>query len=53
MLLLGQRVKGVLIANHIEVSYERFRSHYAPKLRALGVRNDRDGDGYYLPTPKS
>jgi len=47
------RVKGLLVAKHIEVSYPRFRSHYVPKLKVLGVMNDQQGDGYYFPESAS
>ena len=48
-------VKGLVVARHIDVSPERFRSHYVPKLKKLGVKNNKRGDGYYVPpfTPKS
>ena len=42
------KVKGILIARHIGVSEPRFRSAYVPKLRPHGLRNDRDGEGYYV-----
>jgi hypothetical protein len=43
-------VKAIVVANHIGVSSTGFRSRYVPKLKALGVRNDGHGDGYYFPT---
>jgi hypothetical protein len=37
------------IAAHLGVLENTFRRHYAKPLKALGVRNERDGDGYYIP----
>ena len=45
-------VKAVLIAKHIGVEENTFRSNYVPALIASGMSNDRTGDGYYDPVLK-
>ena len=42
------RAKGISIANHIGVSEPAFRSRYVKKLRQFGLRNNQDGEGYYI-----
>lgn len=41
-------LKGTLIARHLNVEEDTFHSNYVPALKLRGVKNDRDGDGYYF-----
>jgi hypothetical protein len=42
-------VKGLRIANELDIDIKTFHKHYAPKLRERGMQNDRRGGGYYYP----
>jgi len=41
--------KAILIARHLEITVEGFRSRYVPALKAVGVTNEKDGEGYFPP----
>lgn len=40
-------VKAALVCRKIDVESSTFRTHYVPKLKEMGVKND--GHGYYVP----
>lgn len=41
-------VKGVLVARHLNIQESTFRTHLVPLLKARGVVNNDDGEGYFL-----
>ena len=41
--------KGLLIARSLNIEENTFLSHYVPELKKHGVKNDGNGDGYYVP----
>jgi hypothetical protein len=36
------------VAKHVKIKERTFLKHYVPILRHYGVKNRRDGDGYYI-----
>lgn len=40
--------KGTVIASHFQIEESTFRKHYSKRLKQFGLKNDRDGSGYYV-----
>ena len=43
-------IAGKVLAKRLSVSESTLRRHVVPKLRRHGIKNDRAGEGYYLPS---